>query len=484
MNLNMRIFKSILITTVITFSLLIFGSCSNINELELSIDTIGTRSSVPSYSSNNVTYNDIQSLLTRKSKTALRSSNEKHQIYCIPNNSGDTLLYICNKNSGGWTIYATDKRVPSIVGDSNEGSIEELLQNEAAMMWIKSLAQDMENIKRSDDSDLKFSLREIEDNKTFWESISKPNDFINNNLYSQNYVMIDTTKIHPIIPNGHYEYLSSSSYFEIYDSIPRLTTTDWHQHPPFNKYCPFTSFNIGRAPAGCVAISCAQMMYFLHHNYGIPLTAPSEAYCNGNVNSQDYDWAQTNYTIGIWNQMTYNEEAAAPLIADIGRRVNMKYGDNGSAANTKDLVNNVFTPYGISSVFTSYDPEILKSNLTNGLPVIISAYSSDKQTLNDGHSFLIDRYRRSREVVISVYRWVYDFIPKDTPIPYVPDKVVYTYQSPYIDMVGMNWGWKNTNNNYGWFALTGDWYMNNGEQFNFNINRGMLYINPASLPQK
>ncbi len=346
--------------------LLAFDSCTNQEEYSLYPEGEYTRSSESLSLTDHVRLADIQTLISQNSSKSSAKSTAQTQINCISEDLGDTLLYVCNKIGGGWTIYSSDKRVPPIVAESEEGSFEDVMQNEEAMFWIKSMAQDMYNIKNCNDCDLNFTSEEISTNKEFWELVTTPDEnldeYLKDKMNSPNYAIRDSTTVKPLIPNGHYEYHSSYSTYEVYDSIARLTTTDWHQHNPFNMYCPYKSNLSTRAPAGCVAISCVQMLYFLHNKYGIPRTAPSEAYCNGNVNSSDYDWNQTNYTAEIWDEMTGNGSAAAPLIADIGRRVNMIYGDEGSAASTRDLVDKVFTPYGVSSIYTTYDTEILKTN--------------------------------------------------------------------------------------------------------------------------
>lgn len=480
--------RSISIIILIIIISLFMNSCTDLFEPEVTTDNHGTRSSESECliknkdSSNIVTHSDIQALLARNNSPINARSKDQMKIHSITNEEGDTLLYLCSKLRGGWTLYSSDKRVPMVVGESDEGSLEDLMKNDIAQIWIKTISQDMLNIRKSSDNDLNFTIAEIEENRSFWIQNSTPDEYIKDKLDTHHYVKIDTTTTRPLIPNGHYEYYSSSTYREVYDSIPRLTTTNWHQGSPYNKYCPYKTVGFGRAPAGCVAISCAQMMYFLHDKYGIPRTAPSEAYCYGNVDSNDYDWSQTNYTEEVWYEMGYSGTAAAPLIADIGRRVNMKYGNVSSGASTEDLVDYVFAPYGISGVYTSYNTDILKSNLSNGLPVIISAYSQSSDGNFVGHSFLIDRYMRSREVVMTACRWVYDNVPENTLLPHVPDNVTYTYKSPIIDKIGMNWGWSNSGDNGGWFSLTGDWYVNGvNQQYNYNIKRNMIYINSISL---
>jgi hypothetical protein len=382
------------------------------------------------------------------------------------------MLYVSIKQSGGWTIYSSDTRVPAIVGQSDNGSFEELMLIDGARLWIQSLAEDMELIRSLPDEELNFSEEEIANNKAFWESVSSPSQYIKEKLLPETRSSDDF-----LLAPGHYELASSISYTEVYDSIPSLITTKWHQNNPYNIYCPLKSDNSTNAPAGCVAIAGAQMLYFLHNHLGVPLTAPSEAYCDGNINS--YTWSQTNYTTDIWDKMG-NGIYAAPLIADIGRRVSMKYGDNSSSASLKDLVKKVFSPYSISCTYANYDSDLLKKSLNNEMPVILGAMAlstSDKGTEKVGHAFIADRYKRSQTVTKNTYNWVYDTTPPYKPLPMVPEKIEYTYSSPTINMIGMNWGW----DSYyivsdEWYTLTGDWIITRDYyQRNWNIDRRMIY---------
>lgn len=190
------------------------------------------------------------------------------------------------------------------------------------------------------DTELTFSNTEIENNRNFWESILNPDAFFSKKVNARiKHIEIDpgATKL-PIIPTGHYKYSHSYTIEEVYDSIPRMIQTDWHVNDPYNSYCPFASSSSKRVTTGTVAICAAQIMYYMHNKYGIPQTAPSEAYCNFRASDQIYIWNQSNYTEAIWDQMKENGKAAAPLIANILHRLNVRYFNNEPTVNPKDLV--------------------------------------------------------------------------------------------------------------------------------------------------
>ena len=430
-----------------------------------------------------VSYDDIVALNNRLNSTRTASGTSL-DIECLTNDANDTLLYIYNKQDGGWVIYSSDKRVPPIVAQCEKGSFEDLMQIEGAKLWVLSIADDLETISRIDDTKLNFSQEEIEGNKAFWKSVSSPDEFVKGLLQENTTRNFDDPN-NPIIPIGHYEYSYSNTYSEVYDSINRLITTNWHQRMPYNSFCPYKSDSdsSSRAPAGCVAIAGAQMLYFLHDLFGVPETAPSVAYCNGNVDApnHDYDWAQTDYNSAVWNYMNSYGLYAAPLIANVGLRTGTVYGNEASSASFSNLPYNLFAPLGITCTYSSYNVENLRTSLSNGLPVLLSA-SSFEPSGDDtvGHAFIADRYKRGRLVREDHYEWVYDSIPEGNDhsqilLPNVPEQIVYTYFSPCITMIGMNWGWgAYYNDPTQWFALTGDWIINN-TSYNWNIGRSMIY---------
>ena len=462
---------------LILFLVLAITSCTSSIQEDSMIQQLDTKST-ESVNDHHVRYSDIVTLTNGESRTTTtRSSAEavRNLIECLTNSANDTLLYVYKKQGGGWTIYSSDTRVPAIVAQGNSGSFDKLMEIDGARLWIEAALEDMSIIKRLGDDMLNFTKNEIESNKEFWKSISFPDEYVKNKLWNT------TRVINPdlILTSGHYELIASTTYSEDYDSIPRMTRTDWRQGYPYNVYCPEKSSGWGCAPAGCVAIAGAQMLYFLHELLGVPQTAPSEASCDGDINS--YKWSQTNYTSDIWEKMQVSGIQAAPFIADVGRRINMKYGNTESLAKVEDLVTKVFSPYGISCTFSNYDANQVINSLQNGMPVLLSAFSrypSNAETKKDGHAFITDRYKRSRIVTQNYYVWVYDTYPPNKPIPMVKDKIEYTYSSPKISMIGMNWGWGyDYYSPDEWFSLTGDWICHNPQMsmYNWNINRKMIY---------
>ena len=465
----------------LSFVVIALASCSDTFQDDLTIKMAETKK-MPTTDTHFVSYSDVAALTKAESTSTRASSNATAEIKCITGNkTNDTLLYVCQTQEGGWTVYSSDTRVPAIVAQSDGGSFDDLMKIEGAKLWIQSMADDMAAIRQLDDDKLNFTRGEIENNKAFWESITSPDEFVKKMLKesaTRGGVFDSLAILEPIIP-GHYEYSFTDSYTQVYDSIPRLTETDWYQGFPYNYYCPTTTDGSGlNAPAGCVAIAGAQMLYYLHDKLQVPQYAPSQAYCNGDINY--YTWDQTDPSSTIWNSMNnYGSTAAAPLIANVGKLVDMVYGNDGSDAHANKLVEDVFEEYGISCVYAgNYSNNIaqLRISLLNDMPVILSARSL---TAGYAHTFIADRYKRTRTVTRRHYEWVYENLtPPYTPVPAVPPYIEYSYSSPIISMIGFNWGEMNTYyNNNGWFSLTGDWIVGDegGVPCNWNVSRNMIY---------
>ena len=433
-----------------------------------------------------VSYSDVAALTNAEGTSTRASSNVATEIKCITGNkTNDTLLYVCQKQEGGWTVYSSDTRVPAIVAQSDEGSFDDLMKIDGDKLWIQSMADDMAMIRQLGDEKLNFTREEIENNKAFWESISSPDEFVKKMLKESatrgGGVLDPDAPLDSLLHDGLWVFRESYTYTEVYDHISRLTETNWHQGYPYNYYCPFISNNdTVRAPAGCVAIAGAQMLYFLNDTLGIPAMAPSQAYCYGTIYNYQNSWAQTTPSSTIWNSMNIpGSIASAPLIAHIGKLVDMDYGINNSEACLDDLAYDAFNYYGISCFYTSnYNNNIaqLRTSLLNGIPVVLGAQSS---TESGGHAFIADRYKRTRTVTVNYYTWVYDSWPPNTPMPAIPEYVEYTYSSPVISMIGMNWG---CGASYyypdEWFSLTGDWISHNENMsmYNFNDSREMIIV--------
>lgn len=108
-----------------------------------------------------------------------------------------------------------------------------------------------------------------------------------------------------------------------------------------------------------------------------------------------------------------------------------------------------------------YDDDIVKNNLANNLPVIVTA--SDQAIPINGriHTFVIDGYMMTRTIYTCRFYWVQDAFPPigeggengDMPFPGVLHRPYtdYIYTSPSISQITINWGW---GSQWGYHLLT------------------------------
>lgn len=445
------------ISFIYLLGVFLLSACSHEDEPEMRSDGAASQRTVSEVSSDKVSLSTVQALIASGGVKS-RSGKISADISCIKNGAKDTLFYVVDKPGGGWIIYATDKRVSPVVASSDNGTFKEASSNANFLGWLDYMGKCMSQAKRQADASLRISAADIEANRNFWLSVEDPISYM---------CKVGAITLPPTLPKdslkyyGHYELVSTATKVEVVDEIQRLTTTDWNQTSWTNAACPYKSNGETRCPAGCVAIAAGQMMYFLHSKYNVPAKIPSQAYCNSKYNEKPYDWAQYNYTSEVWNTIDEYGLNSAPLIADIGRRVNTQYGEEASGAYTGDLKAMVFAPYGISCNFMSFNTSNLSQNLLNKMPVIVAM--GDINDHSSRHTFICDRYRRSKTVTTRIYEWVYDRYPENDDgtlilVPTVEDKVEVVQTMPYVSAVGFNWGWGPLFNNPSeWFSISGPW---------------------------
>lgn len=427
-----------------------------------------------------VTATDLENFVKFRRNTSKRSNLSVKEVKSYGFDSSQTLFYILNYDEG-WEVVAADKRVqPTLAqGDSGEFTMES--NNEPMKFWMNMLADGvLQTRQRSDDamaianttastnSDTTTPSTSEKQYVDFWESISPTkNETKGGHL---------TPIIGPTQPidGPQYIYLIDTEQEYRVIEYPEFIVTEWHQDAPWNAYCPLKTDGSGdRAPAGCVAISASQVLYYLHERFNATWYAPSHCFYSGNIDNYSIFFDQ--YQTSIWGNMAISEGAVKPnilteysamLIAYVGQLIDMEYGNNGSSAFTMDLKEKVFSEFDITcSESNSFNQTAAINNIRDGLPIILRGESS-----SGGHSWIADGYKMEYNLVTNYY---VRFSTEQSPL-YIStlDKddahFTSTTESIISQQLHMNWGWNDTNDGEYSIYMT-DWLYPNTVKMVYNF---------------
>lgn len=192
-------------------------------------------------------------------------------------------------------------------------------------------------------------------------------------------------------------YKTNSIAGKGFKSVPPLLLTKWNQNQWYNAMSPpDPNGPNGRAYAGCVAVSMAQIMKY--YNYPVQGSG-SNSYTHATYGNLSADFGNTSYR---WHEMpnaiNNSNTAIAELLYHCGVAVNMNFGPDGSSADTWTAGNAMKNYFGYHSdaayrsrylYSTNGWNNMLKENLDNGIPLIYSGSSS----IMGGHAWNCDGYQ-------------------------------------------------------------------------------------------
>jgi hypothetical protein len=214
----------------------------------------------------------------------------------------DTLLYIVNYlDNKGWLVISGDKRTSMILSYSDEGSLDiDNLTNPGVGIWLDDLAEQIYALKHRET----IASDTLSENYSGWLKIE---EFIANTSNLQTRQLVTG-------PESHWELINVSAQIVSTTTTGPLLTTKWGQGPPWNACVPNSKDYTTRCPTGCVAVSGAQIFYYLHNRLDVPASTYSSGYCNGwsdeqsgiwNVifnNSCSYSFGFSDYSTTTWGQ--------------------------------------------------------------------------------------------------------------------------------------------------------------------------------------
>lgn len=253
-------------------------------------------------------------------------------------------IEVDNNNSTGFAIVVADKRFPGVIAYAENGSLKDTLENKGLAICLSRLSYYINS--RLD----KFSTVK----KAYLKSAQEKSE---------------TGSYDPVTPrrtNG-----KEDGSFSYHTEKGAFTQTLWDQDYPYNEgiYCAIHPDR--SAPAGCVAISVAQIMAYHRFpatfNWNLLLKSPS---------------------ISIFDQVAINE--VSRLIRDIGSKVHMVYDCSAGSSSDIYKANTALKGYGFSTDgVKSYDINTVMGSINNSRPVMMRGFTST----GEGHDWIIDGYR-------------------------------------------------------------------------------------------
>ncbi|MRG45266.1 hypothetical protein GFS24_09075 [Chitinophaga sp. SYP-B3965] len=327
-------------------------------------------------------------------------------------------FYIINFEGGGFTIVAGDDRVHPILAYSATDAfpLDSTKRFPAGLVeWLAGTDELVSNVRREN----KPQPKKL---KATWEKMNNQSKVLSGARLQ--------------FPPCYYE---GETYTIIETWGPYLATT-WSQGVGFNdnlSYMGCSSYSNGKPPTGCVATAMAQVMaYHQRPTY--------------------FSWASM--------PNGWGSSATAALMADIGSKVSMDYGCDGSGAETEDAAGAFTGGYGYASAsWGNYESSTTYYELYNGRPVILSGGRKDKwlffNVYADGHAWVCDGANYIESYICDTW--------EDDGDPYT-DEYQWLYNYQFMSL-HMNWGWGGSYNGY-----------YNYDNFNpgtntFNYKRGMVY---------
>lgn len=176
---------------------------------------------------------------------------------------------------------------------------------------------------------------------------------------------------------------------------PLLGDVIWDQYYPYNILSP--SYSGKKTPAGCAAVSMAQIMYY----YKWPLVGKGEhSYMHSGkkysvrFSDSKYEWSKIlpKYVKGFYSEEQAN--AVAKLIYDCGVSINMAFDVDGSAAATTDVLSALRNYFSYKTPRLIYREnfrgdwtEFIKKELINKRPVYYCGRDN-----SGGHAFVCDGF--------------------------------------------------------------------------------------------
>lgn len=374
-------------------------------------------------------------------------------------------LYVVNFDEGGWMIVAGHVRNENqVLAYSETGSFNPSeISNQGVRLWYDLTKAQMEDVEIDPEQEQSPESAEA--------AVSSTNFVIDS---QQEYYWVR-------LPLPATTIATDQGY------VDSLLVTKWGQGDPWNIKTPSPSGAF--CHTGCVAVSCAQILYYLKKtkNFSIGLYDVSGTYASSYSTDGEYYYIssinRTNYQPDSdkWDKMKISENdnrygvtnvPVAELMFDIAEHAGMQFYSFGSGTT---ISTTLFGHYNVICDESDYDFATVRRSLDAGMPVEISCY----QTSRRGHSWVIDGYQVNETRTDRAYQWKlippdslqyynnldYDYVltesQKQFSYPDVEEnQIEHNYSYRTDNYLTMNWGWDGDYDN-GHYSINPDWTVSN-----------------------
>lgn len=350
-------------------------------------------------------------------------------------------LYIVNFEEGGWMIVAGHIRNENqVLAYSETGSFDPLsIANPGVRFWYDMTKAQMDVVEIEESDDEPLSAQSIE---SFQIDMDEPYYWVR-------------------VPLPYTTEIIDHSY------VAPLLNTKWGQKSPWNSRTPHPA-STSYCYTGCVAVSCAQILYYLkqNKNFNIGLYDVTGAYTEAYDSYGRYFYissvSRTGYQSSSdkWREMRKRKDEngrtdyVAELMFDIAEHVGMKFYQYNSG--TQTVSPSIFANYNVVCDESNYDFDLVRRSLDREIPVELSCL----QAAGGGHSWVIDGYSVDESRSDQAYQWKlippdslryydninYDYVfterQKQLYHPELEENQIEHNYSYYSDnYLRMNWGW-------------------------------------------
>lgn len=412
---------------------------------------------------------------------------------------GINVLYVVNFDDG-WMVIPADKRIQPVVGEEETGHLNpETVENPGVKVWLDDLAATIAMVKE------KGLDKYSEETVQMWTELHVYSDLENSQIRQQrdsDWVSSTWVKI-----------TNTTTTSVTYANTDHLISTKWGQSTPWNCSLPIdpgaSAGDTTRFLTGCVPTAVAQLLYYYHDHDGTPndlwhTITPSISGVNSdgsyslsvsksNHTNNSLRWSQMQLTIDdppLIGDSTVNYDVfryVSNLMLDIGVRMYAHYSTafTGTALASPRYL----SPCGISCQKTTYDYDIVRSNIVSGDPVLIVA---SKPGNSNYHAWIIDgcydntttttttstyyQYNPSANYPLNAVYLTEDEVYSAYPDAYDGMQIIESSYNNNTRYLLMNFGWDGDYDDGHYSILGTGWAQNytNNKQIYYNIGTSQL----------